>query len=229
MDEGVPLPPCDWAVEPHSLGPGVMAACTVFSDSQTQLSARVLNNSLKPKTLQMSLLSMAEPVQCLFGTADELDNLSQCDGDSLNVPVHPDELSMPVSSSLRPATVQTDATGLRTSTVTTPTAEVTGSDSSNPAGSQHDHILGLLCMLPADLTAKQHAHAETSIRSWSNVFSRSEYDIGRTSIIPHRIDTGDHSPHFEQLRCHPTTQLPVIDEHVMTSLSRQHHRGAPMW
>jgi len=68
--------------------------------------------------------------------------------------------------------------------------------------------------LPDDLTLDQKQRAETFIRSRANVFSRSEFDIGRTNIIPHRIDTGHHSPHFEQLRRHPTTQLPVIDEHV---------------
>ena len=62
VDEGVPLPPFNWAVEPQGLGSGVMAACTLFSDSQSQLVARVLNNLLKPKSLQEnSLLSMAEP------------------------------------------------------------------------------------------------------------------------------------------------------------------------
>jgi len=114
--------------------------------------------------------------------------------------------------------VQTDATGLRTSTVTTPTAEVTGSDSSIPIGGQHDYIIGLLCKLLTDLSAEQRAHAEAFIHSRSNVFSRSEYDIGRTNIIPHRINTGDHSPHFEQLWCHPMVQLPVIDEHVQHML-----------
>jgi len=44
----------------------VMAARTLFSDSQSQLVARILNNSLKPKSLRAnSLLGMAEPVQCL--------------------------------------------------------------------------------------------------------------------------------------------------------------------
>ena len=43
-------------------------------------------------------------------------------------------------------------------------------------------------------------------------------DIGRTSIIPHRIDTGEHIPHLEQLRRHPQAQLPVIDEHVQNML-----------
>jgi len=65
-----------------------MAACTLFSDSQTQLVARILNNSLKPKSLQAnSLLCMPEPVQCLFSTGGEFDNLSIADSDSLNMSV----------------------------------------------------------------------------------------------------------------------------------------------
>jgi len=55
-DEGVPLPSFDWAIEPQGLGPGVMAARTLFSDSQSQLVARILNNSLKPKSLRPNSL-----------------------------------------------------------------------------------------------------------------------------------------------------------------------------
>jgi len=82
----------------------------------------------------------------------------------------------------------------------------------------HDHIDSLLRSLPSDLTDVQRDHAEAFIRSRASVFSRSEYDIGRTSIILHRIDTGEHAPHFEQLRRHPQAQLPVIDEHVQNML-----------
>ena len=79
---------------------------------------------------------------------------------------------------------------------------------------QSDHIDSLLCNLPVELTSEQKDRAEQLIRSYAHVFSQSEYNIGCTSIIPHRIDTGENNPHFEQLRRHPTTQLPVIDEHV---------------
>ena len=109
VDEGIPLPPCDWAVKRHGLGPGVMAARTLFSDSQSQLVARVLNNSLKPKSLRAnSLLSMAEPVQCLSGTGGELEYLLLADGDDLSASVLLDESVKPVSSSLRPTMAQTD-------------------------------------------------------------------------------------------------------------------------
>jgi len=50
-DDGLPLPPYDWALEPQGLGPNVMTACTLFSDSQPQLVARVLNNSCEDKLL----------------------------------------------------------------------------------------------------------------------------------------------------------------------------------
>jgi len=44
-DDGIPLPPGDNAVEPQGLGPGVMAALTLFSDSQSQL---VVCQALEP-------------------------------------------------------------------------------------------------------------------------------------------------------------------------------------
>ena len=68
--------------------------------------------------------------------------------------------------------------------------------------------------LPDHLTPEQRVMAEIFIRSRANIFSRSEFDIGQTDILKHRIDTGDNPPHYERLRRHPTTQLPLIDAHV---------------
>jgi len=83
-DDGIPLPPCDWAIEPQGLGPNVMTAHTLFSDSQTQLVTRVLNSSHKDKSLSAnSFLSMAEPVQCLSGTGCEPTSL-MFDGSSFS-------------------------------------------------------------------------------------------------------------------------------------------------
>jgi len=134
--------------------------------------------------------------------------------DSSDFVLH-DESAMRVLSIIRPAMAQTDGTELHTSTVSSVTADSKDPDSSTlPAGGASDHIEGLLRGLPLDLSDEQRDHAEALIHSHANVFSRSEYDIGRTNIIPHRIDTGDNSPHFKQLRRHPTAQLPFIDEHV---------------
>jgi len=97
----------------------------------------------------------------------------------------PDESVMTVLSTLRPTMAQTDGTKVRTSTVSLMTAEPTDSDSSTlPVGDAHDHIDGLLLSLLSDLSDEQRDCTEAFIRSRANVFSRSEYDIGRTNIIP---------------------------------------------
>jgi len=130
VDDGVPLPPCEWAIEPQGLGPGVMATHTLFSNSQSQLVARILNNSLKPKSLRAnSLLSMAEPVQFLSSTGCETDNLMFVDGDDPCASVLLDESLMPVSSSSQPAMAQTGETELRASTVSMTTSDSIDTDS----------------------------------------------------------------------------------------------------
>jgi len=90
------------------------------------------------------------------------------------------------------------------------------SQSSHSLEGLYDHIQCLIDGLPDDLTAEQRAWAEAFIKSSSNI-SRSEYDIGRTSIIPHYIDTGDNAPHFEQLQ-HPHDAVTLIDNHVENML-----------
>ena len=48
-DGGIPLPPDDWAIKPQGLGPGVVAARTLFSYSESQLVARVLKKKRCPQ------------------------------------------------------------------------------------------------------------------------------------------------------------------------------------
>ena len=220
--DNIHLPPSDWVVEPKGLGPGVMTARTPFSNRQSQLVARVLNNSHKPMSFRAnSLLSTAEPAECISGSgsADLSDVLCVDSSKSVGC-VTPDESVVLVSDSLRSPPTSTEETGLRAATVCLMTAaDRTDSDSSaSLPENAHDHIESLLRGLPPDLTDEQRDRAEAFIRSRANVFSRSEYNIGHTSIIPHRIDTGEHAPHFEQLRRHPQAQLPVIDEHVQNML-----------
>ena len=84
----------------------------------------------------------------------------------------------------------------------------------NTASDTYEHIRCLIERLSDDLTAEQRVRAEEFIKSRMHVFSKSEFDIGRTDVLHHRIDTGDNAPHYERLRRHPTTQLPMIDQHV---------------
>jgi hypothetical protein len=68
--------------------------------------------------------------------------------------------------------------------------------------------------LPDRLTESQRKKAVDMIRSYEDVFSQSEYDIGKTHLVEHAIDTGDHRPIRQALRRHPTAHLETIDEQV---------------
>src|SRR5271157_5017157 len=65
-----------------------------------------------------------------------------------------------------------------------------------------------------DLSADQRAKAELFVRQNISLFSTGEFDIGRTGVVKHVIDTGDHKPVREGLRRHEWCNQALIDEHV---------------
>jgi len=152
-DDGLLLPPYDWATEPQGLGP----ACTLFSNSQPQLVARVVNNSLEDKLVSANgFLSMAEPVQCLSDDGHKPASLMfrgnryQCDA------MLSEESALPVSSSILSSQMYASETEFRTSSVSATTVKAPASGSSPPSSEgQQDHIESLLQRLPNKLTLNQ--------------------------------------------------------------------------
>ena len=63
-------------------------------------------------------------------------------------------------------------------------------------------------------TDEQKQEVERLLQDNRGVFSTSEFDLGRTKLVQHKIDTGTNRPFKQQLRRHPMAYLPVIDEHV---------------
>jgi len=72
----------------------------------------------------------------------------------------------------------------------------------------------LISGLPAELTDEQRERAESLIRKHGPIFSRHEYDIGRTPWVKHYIDTGNHRPIRQPLRRHPFEHLEMIDRQL---------------
>ena len=68
--------------------------------------------------------------------------------------------------------------------------------------------------LPTDLTAEQREQAIRFISNNAGVFSKSEFDIGRTPFLEHSIETADSRPVRQALHRHPIAYLPLIDEYV---------------
>ena len=55
---------------------------------------------------------------------------------------------------------------------------------------------------------------KTILHKYSDVFSRSEYDIGCTGLAKHTIDTGNARPIKQMLRKTPLPHIPIIDEQL---------------
>lgn len=81
----------------------------------------------------------------------------------------------------------------------------------NPSGDEFKHLPRLVEWLSADLTDEQRVHTEEFIKLRAHIFSHSEFDIGRTDIIHHHVETDDSVPHYEWLERHPSSQLPLIN------------------
>jgi len=52
------------------------------------------------------------------------------------------------------------------------------------------------------------------IRKHEAIFSKHEYDIGRSPLVEYQIDTGDYRPLRQPLRRHPFQHLEAIDNQV---------------
>ena len=71
----------------------------------------------------------------------------------------------------------------------------------------------ILQKLPRDVTSNQRQQIVDFLEEFDDMFSRSSYDMGRTTLVEHSIDTGTHQlrPIRQPLRRHPRAHLDEID------------------
>jgi hypothetical protein len=79
---------------------------------------------------------------------------------------------------------------------------------------ENEHIQCVLERLPSSLTNEQRCQAVELITKYSTVFSKSDFDIGRTTLMRHKIETRNSRPVRQHLRRHPFAHLEFIDEQV---------------
>jgi len=68
--------------------------------------------------------------------------------------------------------------------------------------------------LPDDLTDHQRSQVIDLLENYDSIFSRGPYDMGRTTLVEHTIDTGNQRPIRQGLRRHPSAHMDVIDRQV---------------
>jgi len=190
----------DWVAEPKGLADGVIVARTLFSGEALRSVMRVINLSDEPysfhKNGKLGEATMAEI--CSFGGLPE--------------------------KGTAPATVLArtvgSAHGAGPELQNAGPVHSTGPDGTSvpttDGGSETDwsHLHCLVDQLPAKLTNQQREAATRFIRNNTAVFFKSEYDLGRTNLVEHHIDTGENRPVRQALHRHPVAYLPLIDQHV---------------
>ena len=70
--------------------------------------------------------------------------------------------------------------------------------------------------LPDDLSEAEQDKIEQLLTDFNDIFSRGPLDMGRTSLVEHTIDTGDHRPIRQGFWRQPLAQLEEIDRQVDT-------------
>jgi hypothetical protein len=78
----------------------------------------------------------------------------------------------------------------------------------------YDHMKCIFDSLPETLSHEQRVKTVNLLKSGSDIFSKDEYDFGRTHSLLHHIDTGSQAPIRQTLRRHPMEHAPVIAKFV---------------
>src|SRR5258708_2015726 len=89
-----------------------------------------------------------------------------------------------------------------------------GTDGAHINSADYAHLKPVIDSLPTDLPEAEREEAVLFIQQNEDVFSRNEYDLARTSLITHPIDTGDARPIREGMRRHPQVYNDVIDTEI---------------
>ena len=78
----------------------------------------------------------------------------------------------------------------------------------------HDIIKPVLEKLPVDVTTEQRQQVINFLQEFDDMFLRGIFNMGRTTLVKHSIDTGDHRPVRQPLRRHPLALLDEIDHQI---------------
>jgi len=79
-------------------------------------------------------------------------------------------------------------------------------------GTTYEHIQLVVDSLPSELSVEERLEAVELLHQYQDVFSRHEYDLWRTTLIEHTIDTFDARPKKQGPRRQPQTTHVIIDE-----------------
>ena len=174
----------------------LIIASAIYGSDNVQSVCQIMNMSDKPRRLKKGAeLGWAEPVE-VIGTEEE-------DQVELEDEVDPSDLTQNRIRQIQ----DPGPDGLDQE-------EFNLVDAGEIDESEANFIQEMLDKMDVELSTEQEDRVKRLLNENREVFSTSEFDLGRTNLVQHTIDTGIHRPFKQQLRRHPMAYLPVIDEHV---------------
>ena len=72
----------------------------------------------------------------------------------------------------------------------------------------------ILQKLPTEVNSEQRRKIANFLHAYGDIYSRGTFDMGRTNLVEHSIDTGYNRPIRQALRRHPRAHLDEIDQQV---------------
>ena len=177
----------------------LIVASAIYDNNRIQSVCQILNISDQPRRLKKGAeLGWAEPVEIVSTTGTEESDRVELENEIVPLDLTQNrvrQIQVPNQTEPEPGELELGI--------------LPENRESNP-----DFIQELLDKVDLELTDEQEEQVKLLLEANREVFSVSEFDLGRTNLVQHRIDTGMNRPFKQQLRRHPMAYLPVIDEHV---------------
>ncbi|XP_033739317.1 uncharacterized protein LOC117326704 [Pecten maximus] len=118
-----------------------------------------------------------------------------------------------------PQTVYPGTNIARASPVTS-VIETTSSSSCAPSGELREDLHQLLQRSKEHLTPEQSNKVKSLLLAYKNLFAATDSDLGRTTVVKHKIETSDARPIKQPLRRVPAHLSPEVDRQVNDMLDR---------
>lgn len=109
--------------------------------------------------------------------------------------------------------------GMSLGTVQSP-ASVLSCSTENTTSGNMSHQLNDLDLSNADLTSEQKIKLHDLLLKFETAFAKNDSDLGRTGLVKHHIETGEHAPIKQRPYRVPFEQREVIEKHVSDMLNR---------
>ena len=188
----------DWIIDSHQVSPGIYVGRTLLPAAHRDLKVRIVNTTAKPQTLSRgTCLGSLQPVDVIEESASAAASTSA---------------AASASAATSTSAAASTSTATSTSTSASPQSWASADVRSPPLAA--DMMTALMEQLPDDLTDDQRQQVQELIHRYGDVFSSGAFDMGRTTLVEHSIDTGSQRPIRQGLRRHPTAHLETIDRQV---------------